>query len=97
MFYQLPLERLARHRGSRPQLDFAREALLALHESDDARYEATERGLEMYAAHEEALAQPVAGLDDRVGGLGDIRPPRVRRATRLNPAAVQTFGNRQRP
>jgi len=78
MFYQLPLERLARHRGSRPQLDFAREALLALHESDDARYEATERGLEMYAAHEEALAQPVAVLHDRFGDLVDIRPPRVR-------------------
>ncbi len=78
MYYQLPLERLARHRGSRPQLDFAREALLALHESDDARFEATERGLEMYAAHEEALAQPVAVLHDRFGDLVDIRPPRVR-------------------
>ncbi len=78
MFYQLPLERLARHRGSRPQIDFAREALLALHESDDARYEPTERGLEMYAAHEEALAQPVAVLRDRFGDLLDVRPPRVR-------------------
>lgn len=78
MHFQLPLERMARHRGRPSQLDFAREALGSLDETDDSRFEPTARGLAMFAANEDALERPVAVLQQRYGDAVDIRPPRVR-------------------
>jgi len=78
MYFQLPLERMARHRGNASQLNFAREALVSLDETDDSRFEPTERGLAMYSAHEVALERPVAVLVQRYGDAVEIRPPRVR-------------------
>ncbi|MBL0143723.1 MAG: hypothetical protein IPP91_16845 [Betaproteobacteria bacterium] len=78
MYFQLPIERMARHRGKSSQLDFAREALVTLDEAKDARFEPTHRGLAMFAASEDDLARPVAVLQQRYGDVVDIRPPRVR-------------------
>jgi hypothetical protein len=78
MHFQLPLERLARHSHRSSQLDFAREALASLDETDDSRFEPTERGLAMFAAHEDALERPCAVLLQRYGDAVEIRPPRVR-------------------
>ncbi len=78
MYIQLPLERVVRHRNKDSQLDFAREALASLDETEDSRFEATQRGLAMFAAHEDALERPVAVLQQRYGDAVDVRPPRVR-------------------
>ncbi len=78
MDFQLPLERMARLRAGSSQLDFAREALVILDETDDSRFEPTPSGLAMFAAHEDALERPVAVLRHRYGDAVDIRPPRVR-------------------
>lgn len=78
MYFQLPLERMARLRAGSSQFDFAREALAILDETDDSRFEPTPRGLAMFAANEDALERPVAVLQHRFGDAVDIRPPRVR-------------------
>ncbi|MBL0141856.1 MAG: hypothetical protein IPP91_07235 [Betaproteobacteria bacterium] len=78
MHFQLPLERMARHRNRASQLVFAREALTSLDETDDSRFEPTPRGLAMFAAHEDSLERPVAVLLQRYGEAVEIRPPRVR-------------------
>lgn len=78
MYFQLPLERMARRRDGDSQLDFAREALASLDETEDSRFEPTPRGLAMFAAHEDALERPVAVLQQRYGDAVEIRPPRVR-------------------
>ena len=78
MYFQLPLEQLVRHRACGSQIEFAREAVDVLSESDDARFEPTGRGLTLFAAHEEALEPPVSILRDRYGGAVEVRPPRVR-------------------
>lgn len=78
MYFQLPLERFARRRHGDSQLEFAREALACLDETEDSRFEPTPRGLAMFAAHEDALERPIAVLQQRYGDAVDIRPPRVR-------------------
>lgn len=78
MYFQLPLERVARRRNAASQLDFAREALASLDETEDSRFQPTTRGLAMFAAHEDALERPVAVLEQRYGDAVDILPPRVR-------------------
>lgn len=78
MYFQLPLEQLVRHRARGSQIDFARDAIDILSESDDTRFEPTDRGLALLAAHEEALEPPVSLLRDRYGDAVEIRPPRVR-------------------
>lgn len=78
MYFQLPLERIARHRRRTSQLDFAREALVSLDETDDSRFEPTARGLAMFAANESALERPIAVLQQRYGDAVVVRPPRVR-------------------
>ena len=77
MYYQLPLEQLARRTDGRPQIDFAREALALLDESDDVRFKPTPRGLALYGADEASLARPAAVLADRYGPEVQLRTPRV--------------------
>ncbi len=78
MYFQLPLERVVRHRRRASQLDFAREACTSLDEAEDSRFEPTERGLALFAAGEEAFERPVAVLQQRYGEALDVRPLRVR-------------------
>jgi hypothetical protein len=78
MYYQYPLEVLARQRGAKSQLDFARTARAALLESEEMVPEAMARGLMLFAANEEALARPVRALEEMYGDELQIRGPRVR-------------------
>ena len=77
MYYQLPLEQLARRTDVRSQIDFAREALMLLDESEDVRYEPTPRGLALYGAHEESLSRPATVLAERYGPAVQLRAPRI--------------------
>lgn len=78
MYYQYPLEVVARRRGAGSQLDFARAARLALSGNDEVMPEAMARGLVLFAAHEDALDAPVRALEEIYGGELEIRGPRVR-------------------
>ena len=78
MYYQYPLEALARMRGNRSQLEFARAARAALDENDEILLEPLDNGLVIFAAHEEALASPVRALGEIYGDGLEIRGPKVR-------------------
>lgn len=78
MYFQYPLETLARNRGTLSQLDFAREAKRALFDSDDVLTEPLDRGLAIFAANEEALEEPRRVLEDLYGEHVELRLPKVR-------------------
>jgi hypothetical protein len=78
MYFQYPLETLARRRASSRQLDFAREARRVLDDSDEVMFEPLDRGLAIFAAHEEALLEPRRILRDMYGDFVELREPRVR-------------------
>jgi len=78
MYFQLPLEQIVRHRERPSQIEFARQAADVLDETDEVRFEPTERGLALFAAHEEALRPPLSVIRDRYGEAVEARPPRVR-------------------
>jgi len=78
MYYQYPLEVVARSRGATSQLEFARSAQVALGASDEVMPKAMPRGLVLFAAHEEALDGPLRALEEIYGSELEIRGPRVR-------------------
>lgn len=78
MYYQYPLEVVARRRGAGSQLEFARAARSAVLETDEVVPAAMARGLVLFAAHEEALARPVSTLEEMYGDELEVRGPRVR-------------------
>ena len=78
MYYQFPLEILARKRGATSQLDFACAARDALLPSEEVMAMPTARGLVLFAANEEAFAGPVCALEELHGLELEIRGPRVR-------------------
>jgi hypothetical protein len=78
MYFQYPLETLARSRATKSQLDFAREAKRALADTDDALFEPLERGLAIFAANEDALDEPRRVLQDLYGDFVEVRHPKVR-------------------
>lgn len=78
MYFQYPLETLARSRGTLSQIDFAREAKRALLDSDDVLTEPLDRGLAIFAANEEALDEPRRVLQDLYGDHVELRHPKVR-------------------
>jgi len=78
VYFQYPLEALARKREATSQLEFAREARRALRESDDAAFEPIDRGLAMFAANEEALEEPTRILRELYGDQVEVRRPRGR-------------------
>jgi hypothetical protein len=78
MYFQYPLEALARRRATTNQLDFAREARRVLDDSDEVLFEPLDRGLAIFAAHEEALLEPRRILRDMYGDFVELRQPRVR-------------------
>ena len=78
MYYQFPLQTLARSNDDRPQLDFARNAKLVLPESDEVFLEPFEDGLAIFAANEDALVPPRQLLEEVYGAAVEIRPPNVR-------------------
>ena len=78
MYYQFPLQTLARSNDERPQIDFARQAALVLPESDEIFLEPLEDGLAIFAANEDALAPPRQRLEEVYGKAVEVRPPNVR-------------------
>ena len=78
MYFQYPIESLARRRATADQLAFAREARHVLADSDDVMLEPLDRGLAIFAAHEEALEQARRILRDVYGNLVQVRKPTVR-------------------
>jgi hypothetical protein len=78
MYFQYPLESLARRRAALDQLAFAREARRVLADSDDVVFEPHARGLAIFAAHEEALEPPRRILREVYGDFVEVRQPKVR-------------------
>ena len=78
MYFQYPLESLARRRSAKSQMDFARQAKLALVDTDELFSRPFADGLVLFAANEDALEEPTRILRDLYGEVVELRPPRVR-------------------
>ena len=78
MYFQYPLESLARRRAGADQLAFAREARRVLADTDEVMFEPLDRGLVIFAAHEEALEAPRRILREVYGDFVEVRQPKVR-------------------
>jgi hypothetical protein len=78
MYYQYPLEALARRKRAESQLEFARQARVALQDSDELLARPLESGLALFAANEDALEAPARILRDIYGDFVELRSPRVR-------------------
>jgi hypothetical protein len=78
MYYQYPLESLARARRVVSQIEFAQRARAALSDSDELLARPRPSGLALFAANEEALEQPVRILRELYGDFVELRPSRAR-------------------
>jgi hypothetical protein len=78
MYFQYPLETLARKRGTRSQIDFALEAKRLLRDTDDALFEPMDHGLVIFAANEEAIDAPAQLLAQAYPDQVVVRKPVVR-------------------
>src|SRR5687767_3580241 len=78
MYFQYPLEALARKKASIRQIDFAREAKRVLSDTDEVMFEPLDRGLAIFAANEDALEEPRRVLQDMYGDFVEVRSPKVR-------------------
>jgi hypothetical protein len=78
VYFQYPLESLARRRSTRSQMDFARQAKLALVDTDELFSRPFAEGLVLFAANEDALEEPARILRDLYGEVVELQPPRVR-------------------
>ena len=79
MYFQYPLETIARRPGLASQLDFATEARRRLPpDSDETLYEPHDHGLVILAADETALCAPVGILRDAYGDFVQVSGPKVR-------------------
>jgi hypothetical protein len=78
MYYQYPLETLARAKRAASQLDFARRAKAALSDTDELLSRPVGRGLALFAANEAALEEPARILHDLYGDFLEIQEPTAR-------------------
>ena len=78
MYYQYPLETLARRKRADSQMEFARQARTALQDSDELLARPIATGLALFAANEDALEEPARILRDIYGDFVEVRSPRVR-------------------
>ena len=78
MYFQYPLETLARKRGARSQIEFAQDARRVLRDTDDVLFEAMDRGLVIFAANEDAIDASVQVLEETYAGKVEVRRPVVR-------------------
>lgn len=78
MHFQYPLESLARKRATAHQSEFVRQAQGMLVDSDEVIFQPLDRGLAIFAAHEEALEQPKRILQHAYGDFVELRGPKVR-------------------
>ena len=78
MHFQFPLEALAQKRFVPSQIEFAHRAKQAMHNTDDVRFESSERGLRILAADEDTLVNVAQVLREVYGDFVEVRPPSVR-------------------
>ena len=78
MHLDLPLEQLAKRRGTAFQFAFATEAKELMPEPDGFALSASHKGLHVLAESEDALARPVEVLREVYGTSLELAPPRVR-------------------
>lgn len=78
MYFQYPLETLARKRASVRQIAFAREARRVLVDTDEVVFQTLDHGLAILAANEDALEEPRRILREMYGDFVEVRDPRVR-------------------
>jgi hypothetical protein len=78
MYFQYPLETLARKVGTRAQREFALEAKRALPDTDEVLFEPFDHGLAIFAANEDALEQPCRVLEEIYADGVQVRRPIVR-------------------
>jgi hypothetical protein len=78
MYFQYPLETLARKRETRSQMAFALEAKGLLRDTDDVLFEPLDHGLAIFASNEEALEEPVRILEEVYAGGVEVRRPSIR-------------------
>jgi hypothetical protein len=78
MYFQYPLETLARKRGTRSQAEFAAQAKRVLRDTDDVMFEPMDLGLAIFAANEDAIDGPVRILGEVYADEVVVRPPVVR-------------------
>jgi hypothetical protein len=78
MYYQYPIETLARGRSADSQMDFARRAREALQDTDELLSRPLPAGLALFAANEDALEGPARILRDLYGESVELRAPRAR-------------------
>lgn len=78
MYFQYPIETLARTRGADSQMEFARAAKRMLRDTDDVLFEPLDHGLAIFAANEDALEEPVRLLEEVYADDVEVRRPMVR-------------------
>ena len=78
MYFQYPLEILARRRRIHSQMEFALEAKSILRDMDDVLFEPMDRGLAIFAANEDALEDPIRILEKIYADEVEVRRPVVR-------------------
>jgi hypothetical protein len=78
MYYQYPLETVARRKRADSQIDFARQARTALEDTDELLARPLASGLALFAANEDALEEPARVLREIYGDFVEVPSPRVR-------------------
>ena len=78
MFFEYPVEQLARSGSTRFQMGFARMTMHLVPEFKEAVLEASPRGLKIFAANEPALAVPVEVIRQIHADDVEIGDPQVR-------------------
>jgi hypothetical protein len=78
MYFQYPIETLARKRETNAQMEFALEAKRILLDTDEVLFEPLDRGLAIFAANEDALEDPVRILGKIYADSVEVRRPVVR-------------------
>ena len=78
MYFQYPLETLARRRRTHSQMEFALEAKRMLRDTDDVLFEPLDRGLAIFATNEDVLQNPVRVLEEIYANGVEVRRPIVR-------------------
>ncbi len=78
MNFDLPIEQLVKHAGTRFQHGFAREARERIPAGEGCALSVSRRGLHVLARNEDGLAPPIAILRDAYGPTLEVSPPTVR-------------------
>ena len=78
MHFRYPLETLARQRLAPRQAEFAHRACQTMRNTDDVRFEPSERGLKIFAADEDTVVNVARVLREVYGDSVEVRRPNAR-------------------